>query len=155
MSDKIHACAGLDRLVAEEVKGWRCLEGEAAAACLYGRDSTIPAERRHTRRIWLLGADLRACEECGNLPHWSSAPGEALRLLEEENRRSPSFCWKLSLFCRNEADYRCATIRDVGLAGLRFWDEEWFPTPALAIVVRVLTLHEVSQEEMEEACLKP
>lgn len=126
---EIHACPGLDRLVAREVMGWSPEEIDD--------------------RYILAGDGTKL----STVPRWSSDPGEALALLIRENLlRSQCTPYLLNLYSEriNRGDgnaiiWQCAIFRP------RISDSGWHPTPEIAITVGVL-LQYVGLEDIERAC---
>lgn len=126
MSEKIRACSGLERLVAEKVLGYH----------------------RGAANTWWLGESYICLDQ--DLPHWSSDPGEALGLLHTFNLRAAAREESpLALIPRlgiSGLEYICGPglpLHDLG---------QPLHAPELAIAIGVLRAHGVSREEIEEAC---
>lgn len=62
--------------LATKVMGWTCIEGARDGEHLDG-------DRWHIRRRWFLGDDMKACEECGNMPEWLTNPADSKQVREK------------------------------------------------------------------------
>lgn len=142
---EIRACPALNRLVAEKVRGWRCIEGQQAIADYEGDPSALCVERYHRRRIWVSEKGMEACEECGSMPAWSSDPGEALRLLvyaRSIGRYLTLYPIGVGWTCHGRNSEESASQAQI------------YPTPELAIVCGVLATYGVPLSDIQRACVE-
>ncbi len=69
MTAPMQAGPELDAVVSERVFGWVPLRGESAQK---HNAKDLPASRAHIECIWVRRGKRMACQECGDMPSWST-----------------------------------------------------------------------------------